>query len=516
MTFQRYQLVPADSLNAILEDMAYTKAMAEANDALVEGLEATIAGYESTLEGLATAAATAAVQGRGFFWKGAWATATSYVVDDAARRNGSSYVCIQAHTSDASSEPGVGGNWGDYWQLMAAKGDAGAGTGDMLAANNLNDVADKAEARTNLQVPHTSHTHDDRYYTETEADTLLAAKAPTSRNVSAGTGLTGGGNLSADRTIAADIASQVEAENGSATNKLMTPERSRQHGDARYALRTRSISAGSGIVGGGDLSADRSFALNYPSQAEAEAGTDNIKPMTALRTAQAITALGGAAASVQTFDTSDTWTKPSKGTMALIEAWGGGGSGARHTTSGVPTGGGGGGYNFVFIPLSLLGSTENVVVGSGGAARSGSNQDGASGGNSSFGSWITAYGGAGGNMSTGYVSYGGSPLAAGISTASFPNAGSGMFPTDFSTPAFSLDGWFNGGGSKQTNAGGSSLYGGGGGGAHGRDGGTSKFGGDGGAGAANGSAGAAPGGGGGAGTSTSGAGGNGRVRVTIF
>lgn len=45
------------------------------------------------------------------------------------------------------------------------------------------------------------------------------------RRISAGTGLTGGGTFYADRTLSADIASQAEAEAGTASSKLMTPER---------------------------------------------------------------------------------------------------------------------------------------------------------------------------------------------------------------------------------------------------------------------------------------------------
>jgi hypothetical protein len=45
------------------------------------------------------------------------------------------------------------------------------------------------------------------------------------RTVFAGTGLTGGGDLSANRTIAADVATQAEAEAGTSSTKLMTPER---------------------------------------------------------------------------------------------------------------------------------------------------------------------------------------------------------------------------------------------------------------------------------------------------
>jgi hypothetical protein len=52
-------------------------------------------------------------------WRGAWTTATSYSVSDAVSHNGSSYAARQAHTSGASTEPGVGANWQDYWMLLA-------------------------------------------------------------------------------------------------------------------------------------------------------------------------------------------------------------------------------------------------------------------------------------------------------------------------------------------------------------------------------------------------------------
>lgn len=63
---------------------------------------------------------------------------------------------------------------------------------------------------------------------------------PTTRSVNAGTGLTGGGNLSSDITIAFD------------TN----------WGDIRYAYRTREIIAGTGLLGGGDLSANRTLSFD--------------------------------------------------------------------------------------------------------------------------------------------------------------------------------------------------------------------------------------------------------------
>lgn len=62
------------------------------------------------------------------------------------------------------------------------------------------------------------HTHDDRYYTESETTTLLAGYVPTSRTVSAGSGLTGGGALSSNITIShGDTSSQASVDNSGTT-----------------------------------------------------------------------------------------------------------------------------------------------------------------------------------------------------------------------------------------------------------------------------------------------------------
>lgn len=57
----------------------------------------------------------------------------------------------------------------------------------------------------------------------TNLQSSLDAKVPTSRTISTGTGLTGGGSLSANRTISANVATQAEAEAGTSSTKLMTP-----------------------------------------------------------------------------------------------------------------------------------------------------------------------------------------------------------------------------------------------------------------------------------------------------
>jgi hypothetical protein len=79
-------------------------------------------------------------------WRGAWVTATSYAVDDLVRNDGSSYICLEAHTSGTFSTDLSASKW----ELFAQKGASGAGSGDLLAANNLSDLADADTALTNL------------------------------------------------------------------------------------------------------------------------------------------------------------------------------------------------------------------------------------------------------------------------------------------------------------------------------------------------------------------------------
>lgn len=75
-------------------------------------------------------------------WKGMWVTGTDYAPSDIVRDNGTSYVCLIGHTSGVfATDLGAG-----RWEIFAQKGAAGAGTGDMLGANNLSDVTDPGAA----------------------------------------------------------------------------------------------------------------------------------------------------------------------------------------------------------------------------------------------------------------------------------------------------------------------------------------------------------------------------------
>jgi hypothetical protein len=214
----------------------------------------------------------------------------------------------------------------------------------------------------------------------------------------------------------------------------------------------------------------------------------------------------------QVFNASATWTKPAgfpSTALVLLEAWGGGGSG-RRDSGGITnaSGGGGGGYAYRWLTLADLGPTETITIGAGGAARSGSNQSGAAGGNTTIGSLIDAFGGGGGGLAAAFGGGGGmagagTTGAVGSVHSTVYGGGSGGYDNSGTPVAAAPSGWGGGGG---------------GGGASGAAGGISRFGGAGGAAGATatGVAGTQPGGGGGGATGTSGAGADGRAIITVF
>ncbi len=116
---------------------------------------------------------------------------------------------------------------------------------------------------------------------------LFAARALVTRKINAGTGLSGGGDLSADRTIALANTAVAAGSYGSATvvptftvdaqgrltaagTATITPDWGNVSGKpttlAGYgitdaALAARAITAGTGLTGGGNLTANRTLAL---------------------------------------------------------------------------------------------------------------------------------------------------------------------------------------------------------------------------------------------------------------
>jgi hypothetical protein len=212
-------------------------------------------------------------------------------------------------------------------------------------------------------------------------------------------------------------------------------------------------------------------------------------------------------------DSPATWTKPTGLTYLEIELWGAGGSGSSSAPSVQCNGGSGGSYIKGTFLASALGATETITIGSGGTAVTGGAGSGNDGGNTTFGSLLTSYGGlangggGAGIYGKGSGATGGGPLAGAVSTFGGGNGGGGTSV-------------YGGGGGGSSSNGGASVFGGGGGGGSRYGGGTSVFGGSGGSGATSGTAGSGttPSGGGGGceGNGTSGAGGAGRCIVTEY
>jgi len=113
---------------------------------LIANATAAVASASSAASSASTAS-TAAGTIAGFENKGAWLTGTAYAKNNLVQDSGNTYICLVAHTSGTlNTDIGAG-----KWAIFAQKGTAGAGSGDVVAANNLSEyTATAAIARANL------------------------------------------------------------------------------------------------------------------------------------------------------------------------------------------------------------------------------------------------------------------------------------------------------------------------------------------------------------------------------
>lgn len=112
----------------------------------------------------------------------------------------------------------------------------------------------------------TSHTHELLLASADISNALGFTPADRARLITAGNGLTGGGALTADRTVTLGTPGTLT---GSTTNAVTTTSHthaiSLSPADVGAPPTSRSINANLGLLGGGDLSADRNISLGTPS-----------------------------------------------------------------------------------------------------------------------------------------------------------------------------------------------------------------------------------------------------------
>lgn len=169
----------------------------------------------------------------------------------------------------------------------------------------------------------------------------------------------------------------------------------------------RQVTAGLGLSGGGALSSDVTLALDVSDLTATATVVSSADYVPIFRTAATATHkvllsdAWPAMPNIQKFDTAGTATyTPSAGVRYVyveVTGGGGGGGGADNDAAGGAGGGAGGtAVGWIDSPTATL-----VTVGAGGTAGSSSGGNGGSGGNSSFGAAVAASGGAGGSGVTG-------------------------------------------------------------------------------------------------------------------
>ncbi len=285
--------------------------------------------------------------------------------------------------------------------------------------------------------------------------TSLAGKASTAISIAGGSGLTGGGDLSTSRVISViygtDADTVCEGDDARLTNSRTPTAHAASHGSAgsdpitvaqsqvtslvsdlaAKVPSTRQVIAGTGLTGGGDLSANRTFTVSYgTSSSTACVGNDarlsdsrapngsatgdlsGTYPAPVVAKLQGVAVQSSAPASgdslvyvlgstewqsqpvtdVQAFTTAGTttWTKPI-GCKAVeiicIGGGGGGGSGHAHASGSKGGGGGGGGagitaikYAAASLPATLTLTVGAAGTGGAGAAAPNNGNNGAAGG----------------------------------------------------------------------------------------------------------------------------------------
>lgn len=216
-------------------------------------------------------------------WKGAYDNGTAYVVNDAVSYNGSSYICIASTTGNLPTND-------TYWNLMALKGTDGSGSGDVLGpATNTDSYIpqwDGVNSKTlknglGLDTDLTSvSASDDTVPSAKATKTALDLKAPLASPTFTGTvtlpvGLTG--VLRADTGV---------VSTDSDVTDLVTDAAADGSTKGKAAFNANDFSAASGVItidyanGQKASTTQAGFVTELATAAETTAGTDESRVLT--------------------------------------------------------------------------------------------------------------------------------------------------------------------------------------------------------------------------------------------
>lgn len=139
----------------------------------------------------------------------------------------------------------------------------------------------------------------------TSMATALGNKVSTTRTITTTGLLTGGGNLSADRTFDVPAATNAEAVAGTLTTKVITPASLKAFWLSlpTYAASTVQILGGGLATGGGDLTTTRTITVTAATNEEAIAGVDPSLVITPVTLANVLTSLNPVLSSRQVLTT---------------------------------------------------------------------------------------------------------------------------------------------------------------------------------------------------------------------
>jgi len=218
-----------------------------------------------------------------------WATGRAYVVGQLVAASGALYRCTTAHTSagsfDGAKFAAFGGGGG---AVSSVVGQTGAVTGAQI-------VADTAVAA------------------------ALASKAPTTRAIAAGTGLTGGGDLSADRSLAVAYGTTAGTAAQGNDGRLSDARTPTAHAASHAAAGSDPVTVTEAQVTGlvADLS---SLSSGVASKADAAATTAALAGKAAIDLSNVTPATGRSALGLGTAAVVNTGT--ANGTVPLLGASG--------------------------------------------------------------------------------------------------------------------------------------------------------------------------------------------------